>query len=104
MPRLTTDNRLALLMHDAVAGPSGKMGFGLMRYGVAPVVVVIDRSQAGKTVREATGIPCDAPIVATVREALAYRPDAIVPAIAPPGGGLPPEWYAEVKEAIAAGL
>lgn len=104
MPHLTPHNRLALLMHGAVAGPSGKMGFGLMRYGVAPVVVVIDRSQAGKTIRQVTGIPCDAPIVATVQEALAYRPDAIVPAIAPPGGDLPPAWFAEVKEGVAAGL
>ena len=40
---LTADNRLALLMHEAVTSPYGKMGFGLMRYGAAPVVAVIDR-------------------------------------------------------------
>lgn len=104
MPNLSKDNRLALLMHGALTGYSGKMGLGLMRYGVSPVVAVIDREHAGKTAREVTSIPCDAPIVATVTEALEYRPDTIVPAIAPAGGGLPPEWFAEVKEAVAAGM
>ena len=78
--RLTCTSRLALLMHDAVAHPSGKMGFGLMRYGVAPTVVVIDRAQAGGDLRALTGIPCDASIVASVREALTYGPDTLVPA------------------------
>jgi uncharacterized NAD-dependent epimerase/dehydratase family protein len=103
-PRITPDNRLALLMHDYVARPNGKMGFGLMRYGAAPVVVVIDRTQAGRSLREITGIPCDAPIVASLREALAFGPDTLVPAIAPPGGALPEEWLPEVKEGLAAGL
>jgi uncharacterized NAD-dependent epimerase/dehydratase family protein len=101
---LNPDNRLALLMHGAVTGYTGKMGFGLMRYGVAPTVVVIDRTQAGKTVREANGMPFDVPIVASVAEALSYNPDTIVPAIAPPGGGLPPEWLDEVKVALGAGM
>src|SRR5579862_7686673 len=101
---LTAQNRLALLMHDSVTRFTGKMGFGLMRYGVAPTVVVIDRAHAGQSLSELTGIQCDAPIVATVREALPYRPDTLVPAIAPPGGALPVEWWADVKEALGAGL
>src|SRR5258708_28055821 len=91
-------------MHGAVTSYFGKMGFGLMRYGVAPTVVVIDRETAGGNLRELTGIACDAPIVATLREALAFGPDTLVPAVAPPGGILPDDWWAEIKEGVAAGL
>ncbi len=103
-PKLTPETRLALLMHGCVNAAHGKMGYGLMRYGLAPTVVVIDRETAGGSLRELTGIACDAPIVATVAEALAYKPDVIVPAIAPTGGALPPEWVTEVKEALAGGM
>ncbi len=102
--RLTPANRLALLMHDYVGKPDGKMGYGLLRYGAAPTVVVIDRAHAGQSLRTLTGIPHDAPIVATVREALPYAPDTLVPAIAPGGGALPPDWFADLKEALGAGL
>ena len=106
MYRLTSENKIALLMHDALGMGNGKMGSGLLRYSEAPVVVVIDRAAAatGKSVREITGIPSDAPIVRTVAHALAFGPDVLVPAIAPSGGKLPPEWVAEVQEALSAGL
>src|SRR6185436_9365449 len=102
--QLTSSNRLALLMQGDVTHFSGKMGFGLMRSGAAPTVVVIDRTQAGGDLRALTGIPCDAPIVSSVREALAYGPDTLVPAIAPPGGVLPDDWWEEIKVGIAGGL
>ena len=106
MYRLTPQNRLALLMHDAAGKPAGKMGYGLLRYGAAPVVAVVDRSAAGQSLYELTGIPAarGVPIVASVREALAFAPDVLVPAIAPPGGNLPAEWRAEVADALDAGL
>src|SRR5690349_17205704 len=91
-------------MHDTVTSPYGKMGFGLMRYGVAPVVVVIDRTQAGQNLAELTGIACDAPIVSSVREAMDFNPDVLVPAVAPAGGVLPADWWSDVKEGVAAGL
>jgi uncharacterized NAD-dependent epimerase/dehydratase family protein len=104
--RLTSDNKIALLMHGALGTGNGKMGSGLLRYSEAPVVVVIDRDAArtGKSVREITGIPSDAPIVSTVAEAVALGPDVLVPAIAPSGGRLPQEWVTEVQEALSAGL
>ena len=103
-PRLTTNNRLALLMHDHLTSPNGKMGFGLMRYGVAPIVVVIDRSQVGRNLHEVTGIACNAPIVATIEEALIFSPDVLVPAIAPAGGLLPEDWMPEIAKALESGM
>ena len=91
-------------MHGAVLSSYGKMGFGLMRYGVAPTVVVIDRDTAGRSLRELTRIPCDAPIVATVEEALQLEPDTLIPAVAPAGGILPADWWDDVKKGVAAGL
>jgi uncharacterized NAD-dependent epimerase/dehydratase family protein len=102
--KLTPQNRLALLMHDATDKPHGKMGFGLMRYGAAPTVVVIDRANAGKSLQEITGIPCNAPIVATLKEALAYQPDVLIPAIAPAGGVLPEDWMPDIREGLKAGM
>jgi uncharacterized NAD-dependent epimerase/dehydratase family protein len=95
MYRLTSENKIALLMHGAVGSGNGKMGYGLLRYSAAPVVVVIDRAHAGQSLRELTGIPTDVPIVGSVAQALAFGPDVVVPAIAPAGGKLPPEWTAK---------
>src|SRR5687767_12674226 len=101
---LCATNRLALLMHGAVLSSYGKMGFGLMRYGLAPTVVVIDRDTAGQNLQGLTRIPCDAPIVATVEEALAFAPDALIPAVAPAGGILPADWWEDVKVGVRAGM
>ena len=83
------------------------MGFGLLRYGVAPVVAVVDRDRAGGDLYALTGgIPAaqGVPIVASVADALVYAPTALVPAIAPPGGALPPDWWPEITEGLRAGL
>ncbi|GAB4459015.1 MAG: DUF1611 domain-containing protein [Armatimonadaceae bacterium] len=106
MPRLTPENRLALLMHDHVGRPDGKMGYGLLRYGVAPVVCVIDRAHVGRDLYEMTGIAeaQGIPIVASVAEALEFDPDTLIPAIAPAGGRLPEDWLPDVQAALSEGM
>lgn len=104
MYRLTPQNRVVLLMHEVLGQYPGKIGHGLLRYCVAPIVVVIDRVTAGRSLREVTGIPIDVPIVATVEEALAFAPDVLIPAISPSGGMLPAGWEEEIEEALRAGL
>ncbi|MEN3000860.1 MAG: DUF1611 domain-containing protein [Armatimonadota bacterium] len=101
---LTEQNRLAILMHEGLRGPFGKTGIGLLRYSRAPVVAVIDYECAGQSLPALTGIPREVPIVASLREALAYQPDTLVIGIAPPGGMLPDAWWQEVKQAVMAGL
>lgn len=96
--------RLAIYAPDALGHDRAKTAEGVLRYGVNPVLAVIDRSQAGKSVRELTGIPSDAPIVASIEEALALKPDALLLGTAWSGGGLPSEWKPDILKAINAGL
>lgn len=91
-------------MHDAVLGPSGKMGFGLLRYSEAQIACVVDRETAGQDLAALTGIPTTVPIVATMAEAIALGADTLVPAIAPGGGVLPDEWRLEIVEGLRAGM
>ena len=104
--RLTPDRKLALLMHEAVVGSGGKMGFGLLRYSDAQIACVIDRETAGQDLATLTGIArrVPVPIVASIAEALALGADTLVPAIAPAGGILPPEWRQEVIAGLRGGM
>jgi uncharacterized NAD-dependent epimerase/dehydratase family protein len=73
---------------------------------VAPVACVIDRAHAGGDLVALTGIERarGVPIVATVAEAVALGADVLIPAVAPTGGALPPEWVADLRAALSAGL
>lgn len=101
---LTAKNRVAILLHEGIRGPNGKTGLSILRYGEAPVVAVIDRECVGESLQDVTGIPRNAPIVASVEEALSYAPDVLIIGIAPSGGVLPNEWFQEIRGAIASGL
>ncbi|MBR8830284.1 MAG: hypothetical protein N5P05_003377 [Chroococcopsis gigantea SAG 12.99] len=101
---LTSNNRVAILLHEGCQGTGGKTGLSYLRYGSAPVVAVIDGQTAGKTLLEATGIDKNIPIVADLKSTLPYAPDVLLIGIAPSGGILPDNWLLEIKEAIAAGL
>lgn len=101
---LTQTNRIALLMHEGTTHVRGKTGLAMLRYSSIPIVAVIDYQCAGQSLTALTGIPREVPIVASVQAALAYEPDVLAIGIAPSGGGLPEDWYAEVKQAVAAGL
>src|SRR5688572_27808788 len=69
----------------------------MLRYRGDQVVAVLDSTRAGET---QTGKP----IVATVEEALAYRPDTAVVGVATQGGRFPHEWRRLLEGCIAAGL
>jgi uncharacterized NAD-dependent epimerase/dehydratase family protein len=85
--------------HDA------KTAHGVIRYAPDPVVAVIDPDHAGKRVREVVSyLDSDAPVVATVQEALQFAPSALLIGTAPQGGALPPDWRAAILSAIDARL
>ena len=101
---IKAEHRVAILLHGGIRGEHGKTGLAYLRYGEAQVVVVIDYQCAGESLSRLTGIECEAPIVVSVEEALAYTPEVLLIGIAPSGGTLPEDWGKEVRQAVAAGL
>lgn len=96
--------RYAILALDRFA-TDAKTAHGVIRYGSDEIVAVVDPSSAGRRVRDLLPyLDSDAPIVATVAQALQFSPTALLIGTAPKGGGLPPEWRGAVSEAIAARL
>jgi uncharacterized NAD-dependent epimerase/dehydratase family protein len=97
--------RYLIFAPGAFATRSAKTAHGVIAYGRDLTVVVVDPDHAGKRVRDVVAyLDSDAPIVATVREALAFEPTALLVGIAPPGGQLPAAYRAELAVAIAAKL
>jgi uncharacterized NAD-dependent epimerase/dehydratase family protein len=99
-----TRRRYAILAPDRFIDDA-KTAHGVIAYGRDETVAVIDGSCAGKTVRDVKPyLKSDAPIVANVREALAFSPTSLLIGTAPKGGALPPAWRAAVLDAIEAKL
>jgi uncharacterized NAD-dependent epimerase/dehydratase family protein len=96
--------RYAILAPDQFANDA-KTAHGVIAYGTDETAVVIDPENAGKRVTDAVPyLRSEAPIVASVSEALRYEPTALLIGTAPRGGALPPAWRAEILAAIAAKL
>ncbi|MBD2490067.1 MULTISPECIES: DUF1611 domain-containing protein [Nostocales] len=102
--RLPLNQRIAILLHEGTTGTQGKTGLAILRYSEAPIVAVIDKVSAGKSLPELTGIKRDVPIVESVTAALAYKPEVLVIGIAPKGGAVPDDYWIEIKNALAAGM
>ncbi|MFQ6614299.1 MAG: DUF1611 domain-containing protein [Fidelibacterota bacterium] len=79
-----------------------KTGTMLIRYFPDQVVAVIDPAQAGKTSQDVLGYGGDIPVVRTFSETLLFHPDTILIGNAPQGGGITPEYRAEILAAIQA--
>jgi uncharacterized NAD-dependent epimerase/dehydratase family protein len=101
---LKPSHRLAILLHEGITGIQGKTGLTLLRYSPAQVVCAIDRSVAGQSLVELTGIRRDVPIVDSIESALDCQPDVLAIGIAPSGGIIPASWMTELQAAVAAGL
>ncbi|MEH1980649.1 MAG: DUF1611 domain-containing protein [Nostoc sp.] len=102
--RLPLNQRVAILLHEGISGHHGKTGLAILRYSEAPIVAVIDRESAGKSLTELTGIKREVPIVASVAAALEYQPEVLVIGIAPGGGAVPDDYWLEIKNALEAGM
>ena len=97
--------RHAVLTEGFLTEPHGKTAHGVIRYRPEQVVAVIDSQYAGKRVCDVVpSLRSDAPIVASVREALAYKPRSLLIGFATDGGAIPPNLRAPIVEAIDAGL
>jgi uncharacterized NAD-dependent epimerase/dehydratase family protein len=95
---------LVILAEGCFGESHSKFALGVIRYGSWPIAAVIDSTRTGKTVRQITGLSNDAPIVSTLKDALIYKPKALLIGTAPAGGQLPAEWKSILSEAIENGL
>ncbi len=96
--------RFAVLVEGSLGVLDAKTAVALLRYAPGSVSVLIDRATAGRTAQDVLGLGGAVPVVATLEEALASRPDALLVGIAPVGGRLPEEWRAILLEALEQGL
>ncbi|HEY3782121.1 MAG TPA: DUF1611 domain-containing protein [Fimbriimonadaceae bacterium] len=101
---LERSQKLAIYVEGELAGPSAKMGSGILRYSPNEVAAVIDSTFAGQDVREVIDSPRSVPVVATIAEAKALGADVFVLGVAPPGGHIPEEWFSAIDEAIGLGM
>ncbi|NOT06575.1 MAG: DUF1611 domain-containing protein [Gemmatimonadales bacterium] len=93
-----------LLLADGDFSPmTSKTANSVIRFLPDRVVGVVDREHAGKTVQEVLGFGGAIPVVGSMKEGLAQKPDAVLIGIAPAGGRLPDEWRAWLAEALDAG-
>jgi uncharacterized NAD-dependent epimerase/dehydratase family protein len=99
------ERRYAILAERWFARNHAKTAHGLIRYGRDEVVCVMDSTLSGKRISDVLpDLGRDAPIVATLDEALTYSPSSILVGLAPPGGRLPEEWMETLKAAADAGI
>ncbi len=97
--------RYVILAPGLFAARGAKTAHGAIAYSSDPTVAVIDSSHAGKRVREVVPyLDSDAPLVATLDEALAFAPTSLLVGVAPAGGALPADWRAVILRALDAGL
>jgi uncharacterized NAD-dependent epimerase/dehydratase family protein len=93
-----SEKRYLVLAEEKSGDPHyGKTARGIIRYSPHPVAVILDSTRAGEAEQ---GIP----IVATVEEAMGFRPTTAVVGVATQGGRFPPAWRELLKGCIRAGL
>lgn len=83
---LQKSHKIALFMPGHLQSDYGKMGFGVLRYAKNKIVAVIDEEHHGKSLKEITGIPHDAPIVSSIDDSLDKGANVLVIGISPSGG------------------
>ena len=101
---LQPHHKIALYMEGNLFSDYGKMGFGVLRYLLNPIVGVIDRGSAGKTIDEILPIPSKTPIVPDLESAHALGAEVLILGIAPSGGKIPQQWYPIIEEALQRGM
>jgi uncharacterized NAD-dependent epimerase/dehydratase family protein len=93
-----SDTRYLILAEGFSADPHyGKTALGVLRYRRDDVVAILDSQRAGES---DDGVP----VVATVDDALPFRPTTALVGVATQGGRFPPAWIEILKQCIAAGI
>lgn len=96
--------RLAIYAQGEFGKKHAKTAEGVIRYGRNPIAAVIDKELSGKSVRDAVGLNCDAPIVSSVGDSLQHKPSALLLGTAWTGGKMPLHWRQDIIEALESGM
>lgn len=102
--QIKPQHRLVILMHGGLKSPFGKTGLALLRYSPASIVAVVDRECAGRAIDSVTGIAHRAPIVSSIGEALALKPDVMALGTAPFGGVVTADMLSDIEIAVKKGV
>jgi D-glutamate N-acetyltransferase len=93
-------SRFLILAEGAFSPLRSKTANACIRYTPDHVVAVIDSTKAGSTAENVLGFGGKIPVVSSLADGLARKPDSLLIGIAPPGGQLPPSWRALILEAM----
>ena len=104
MSPLRPDQPLAIYMEGALGDPSGKMGYGVLRYSPNPIACVIDSNHPGGDAGVISDIPRRCPVVATVAEARKLGAEVFVLGLAIGGGMIPANWFPAIDDAVGVGM
>ncbi|MBV8171178.1 MAG: DUF1611 domain-containing protein [Candidatus Eremiobacteraeota bacterium] len=97
--------RYAVLTEGHLLDRRAKTAHGVIQYGRDEIAAVIDSAFAGQDVRDVLPrLGRSAPIVACMRDALAYRPTSLLLGVANQGGFIPESFRSQILDAIDAGL
>jgi uncharacterized NAD-dependent epimerase/dehydratase family protein len=100
-----TARRYAILTEGHLLDRRAKTAHGVIQYGRDEIAAVIDSEHAGSDVGDVLPrLGRRAPIVASLREALAYRPTSLLLGVANQGGFIPEAFRPQILDAIDAGL
>ncbi|MBE7466937.1 MAG: DUF1611 domain-containing protein [Planctomycetes bacterium] len=99
-----SQRRMVILTEGQLNIWRAKTAVSVIRYRPDEVACVLDSKAAGRNLKELVGVGADVPIVATLKEALGYKPNTLMIGIAPVGGKLPAAWLKTIADAMKAGL
>ena len=95
----------AILTDGYLTERNAKTAHGVIRYARDKIACVIDEDHAGKSLADVMPeLGRDAPIVASVKDAVTYSPTSLLLGVATPGGWMPEHWREWIIEAIGHGL
>jgi uncharacterized NAD-dependent epimerase/dehydratase family protein len=80
-----------------------KTANSVIRYHPSRVLAILDRDRVGQTAQSVLGFGGPIPVIGSIEEGLALKPNAVMIGIAPAGGRLPDEWRGWLAKAIEAG-
>ena len=96
--------RMVLLAEGRLSSLGLRMVIAALLYIPERVVAIIDSTKERTTAQEAVGFGGNTPIVQSLEEALAHKPDSLLIGITPLGGQLPESWRVLIEQAMNTGL